>query len=63
MYGMDAVTGFLRFCLEHGLGGLALLVIVGALALLIVLSVASGAMWLIAEAVTGLQGARPRPPD
>lgn len=54
---MSAATDFVRFCLEHGLGGLALLLIVGAFALLVVLSVASGAMWLLAEATDGFRHA------
>ena len=42
---MDRLGDFLEYCLHNGLGGLALLVIAGALSLLVLLTVATGLIW------------------
>lgn len=46
---------FVTYCLHHGLGGLALLLIVGGGALVAVLAVASGAMWALGRFVEGVR--------
>jgi len=49
------MVDFVRFCLEHGLGGLALLAITTTAVLIALLAVATAAMWLVAALVEGFR--------
>jgi len=54
------MVDFVRYCLEHGLGGLALLAITTTGVLLALLAVATAAMWLVVALVEGFRrGIRP----
>ena len=44
---MDRLGDFLEYCLQHGLGGLGLLVIAGTLALIVIGVIANVLIWML----------------